>query len=54
MMHNTKKILSLRNHHLWLQLKHKVKGEDDAELLEFAFYSRRKQPLTKGHPRYWG
>lgn len=54
MMHNTKKILSLRNHHLWLQLKHKVKGEDDAGLLEFAFYSRRKQPLTKGHPRYWG
>ena len=34
--------------------RHKVKGENDAGLLGFAFYSRRKQTLTKGHPRYWG
>ena len=30
----------------------KVEREYDAGLLEFTFYSRRKQALTKGHPRY--
>ena len=34
--------------------RHKVESEYDAGLLEFTFYSRRKLPLTKGHPRYWG
>ena len=34
--------------------RHKVESEYDAGLLGFSFYSRRKQTLTKGHPRYWG